>query len=149
MKQPINEKRFLAAALLTSAIAVPVAGAVPQAPQNLEAEVQGTIVNLSWDNIRTGAQTGVNDFENAFPGDGWSVRTRNTNDPCFTWFQYPTDNYTSAENWQTFIHEFPEARHIFQGLSFCLIKEKVKQIVADELERIANDENRKHLLQQK
>ena len=105
MKQPITEKRFLAAALLTSAIAVPVAGAVPQAPQNLEAEVQGTIVNLSWDNIRTGAQTGVNDFENAFPGDGWSVRTRNTNDPCFTWFQYPTDNYTSAENWQTFIHE--------------------------------------------
>ncbi|MEY8586633.1 hypothetical protein [Phocaeicola sartorii] len=44
---------------------------------------------------------------------------------------------------------FPEARHIFQGLSFCFIKEKVKLIVADELEPIANDENRKHLLQQK
>ena len=29
------------------------------------------------------------------------------------------------------------------------IKEEVKQIVADELERIANDENLKHLLQQK
>ena len=29
------------------------------------------------------------------------------------------------------------------------IKEEVKQIVADELERIANDDNLKHLLQQK
>jgi hypothetical protein len=29
------------------------------------------------------------------------------------------------------------------------IKEEVKQIVADELERIAGDENLKHLLQQK
>lgn len=29
------------------------------------------------------------------------------------------------------------------------IKEDVKQIVADELERIAGDENLKHLLQQK
>lgn len=29
------------------------------------------------------------------------------------------------------------------------IKEEVKQIVSDELERIANDDNLKHLLQQK
>lgn len=105
MKRRITDTRILTAVLLASGMSVSASGAVPEAPSNLAAEVQGTIVNLSWDSAAMGMETSDNGFETAFPGQGWSVRTTNTNDPCFTWFQYPTDNYTSAENWRSFIHE--------------------------------------------
>ena len=103
MKRNITDTRLMAA-LLSLGMAAPVWSAVPAPPRNLAADVQGTIVNLTWDNTPMGAKTADNDFEAAFPGEGWSVRSKNTNDPCFTWFQYPTSNYTSAENWQQFIH---------------------------------------------
>lgn len=104
MKRNITHTRSLAAALLTLGMAVNASGAVPQTPGNLVADVQGTVVNLSWDSTPMGTLTASNDFENAFPGEGWSVKTTDINDPCFTWFQYPTSNYTSADNWRDFIH---------------------------------------------
>lgn len=104
MKQNITDTRFLAALLLISGASVQAFGALPEPPKNLAADVQGTVVNLTWDNTPVGTQTSSNDFENSFPGDGWSIQTTNTNDACFTWFQYPTSNYTSADNWQQFIH---------------------------------------------
>lgn len=104
MKQNITDTRFLAALLLMTGITVQASGSVPEAPKNLTAEVQGTVVNLTWDKTPMGTQTVSNDFEDSFPGEGWSVKTTNTNDACFTWFQYPTSNYTSATNWQRFIH---------------------------------------------
>lgn len=104
MKRIITDTRFLAATLLTLGMTLDASGSVPLPPQNLTAEAQGTLVNLTWDNTPMGTQTASNDFENAFPGEGWSIRTTDTNDPCFTWFQYPTSNYTSATNWEMFIH---------------------------------------------
>lgn len=65
-----------------------------QAQTNLQAEVNGSKVDLSWE-----LPTGMNDVENngfeddTFPGEGWTVQTANGSDYRCTWFHYPTDDF--------------------------------------------------------
>ena len=75
----------------------------PYAPANLQAKVSGLTVDLSWDDARLGATKSSYGFETPFAEAGWSVKTTNTRDPHFTWFQFPTDQYTSTDNWQDYI----------------------------------------------
>lgn len=104
MKQSKTNTRLLAS-LMMSGMAMTMWASVPEAPTGLTGDVQGIVVNLSWDATPMGDLNASNDFESAFPGEGWQVKTTDTNDPCFTWFQYPTSNYTSATDWQRYIYE--------------------------------------------
>lgn len=105
MKRITTNTLVLASMVMMSGIAMSVQGAVPAAPTNLTANVQGATVNLSWDATPLGTKTAWNDFEASFPGEGWSVQTKNVNDPCFTWFHYPTSNYTTATDWEKYIYQ--------------------------------------------
>lgn len=65
----------------------------PSKPANLQAAQENGYVTLTWDRVAK-ADTLLSDgFEgDGFPAEGGQIKTTNTYDPTFTWFQFPTDN---------------------------------------------------------
>ena len=88
-----------------------------QAQTNLQAEVNGSKVDLSWE-----LPTGMNDVENngfeddTFPGEGWTVQTANGSDYRCTWFHYPTDDFSQFDNYTDYIHTGSHSAMVFMDL---------------------------------
>lgn len=88
----------------------------PDAPANLKAKANYSLVTLNWQRSTTVADTLLKEgFEGeTFPPEGWQVKTTNENDASFTWFHFPTneimeniDDYTSyvhRGNYSAFIN---------------------------------------------
>ncbi len=84
-------------------------------PTDLKAEVIGTKVDLSWSRSVMGQTIQSNDFEAAFPGEGWTVKTKNNTDYKCTWFKYPTDEVKeNLEGWEAMIYN-GEASAVVMG----------------------------------
>ncbi|MDE7149104.1 MAG: choice-of-anchor J domain-containing protein, partial [Bacteroidales bacterium] len=99
--------------LAMSALSVVVYAQQPAKPEQLKAEVVGHRVELSWKNPDVGAVLAATGFESADaePGDrvslevdGWTVKTTNNSDYSCTWFNYPTSEFTGADNYDWLIH---------------------------------------------
>jgi len=103
-KSPLRTLVLLAA---TAFAAVSLAQEKPEKPVNLQAETEYSLVKLSWQRSATVADTLLNEsFEGeAFPPDGWTLTTTNTNDASYTWFGFPTaDIIENIDDWQDYVH---------------------------------------------
>lgn len=106
-------KVFSALMLLAAAPISASAQTKPDMPVDVKAEVQGLNVSLSWNNAAIGDVIAENGFEDAaFPGEGWSIKTTDTANPCFTWFQYPTEKYLVWTNYEQFIYSGEKSAYL-------------------------------------
>lgn len=79
----------------------------PDTPVNLRADVDYSLVKLSWQRSTAVADTLLSEgFESAtFPPEGWTVETTDDNDASYTWFGFPTDDIMqSVDDYQDYIH---------------------------------------------
>ena len=85
---PYRRSGLAAAALLTAGAAM----AMPAAPGNFKAEVNGLIVDLTWDWGNTGDRLLFQDFENEqFPPAGWDNERGYTINETGNWMRYSFD----------------------------------------------------------
>ncbi len=85
--------RLLFSTLAASALLLPCGAQAftPVAPGNLQADVNGGVVHLTWDWGNAGDLTCFSDFEGEeFPPSGWELKTTYSYNPLGNWIQYNT-----------------------------------------------------------
>ena len=88
-----------------------------QAQTNLQAEVNGSKVDLSWDLPAHMHDVENNGFEDdTFPGQGWTVQSLNTTDYRCSWFHYPTDDFSQFDNYADYIHTGSHSAMVFMDM---------------------------------
>ncbi len=82
------KKILLFVALLLGSVEVAFADFTPVAPGNLDAKVNGIVVDLSWDWGNAGQTISFTDFEGEdFPAEGWSVKNTQA-EPMGNWMPF-------------------------------------------------------------
>lgn len=101
-----NYSKFLSLLLLPALSAAPLAAeASRQAPSTLSATATGSRVDLKWENSDAATPLVDCGFEDeAFPSEGWNVKTTNSNYYMYTWFHAPGSDLIENERWPDFIH---------------------------------------------
>lgn len=110
----MREKLYFASSLRASMLLIAMlfstalcAQEKPDTPVNLRADVNFSLVNLSWQRSTTVADTLLSEgFEGeTFPPAGWTVETTNDNDASYTWFSFPTEDIMqSIDDYELYIH---------------------------------------------
>jgi len=118
MRETLYLRRSLKVAMLALALAATtalMAQEKPDTPVNLRADVNYSLVGLSWQRSATVADTLLSEgFESAtFPPEGWTLDTTNENDPSYTWFCFPTATIMETiDDYESYIHSGSQSAFI-------------------------------------
>ncbi|MBR3951716.1 MAG: T9SS type A sorting domain-containing protein [Bacteroidaceae bacterium] len=114
-----HKKRVGLSLLVTMGTVLSLMAQAPATPINLQAEVEGCKVSLSWQRGDNNAILTHEGFEGEkFPSDGWEVQSFNTTDYRCSWFHYPTDDFKELDNWQYYIKEGESSAMVYMDMGY-------------------------------
>ena len=114
-----HKKRVGLSLLVTMGTVLSLMAQAPATPINLQAEVEGCKVSLSWQRGDNNAILTHEGFEGEkFPSDGWEVQSFNTTDYRCSWFHYPTDDFKELDNWQYYIKEGEGSAMVYMDMGY-------------------------------
>ena len=114
-----HKKRVGLSLLVTMGTVLSLMAQAPATPVNLQAEVEGCKVSLSWQRGDNNAILTHEDFEGEkFPSEGWEVQSFNTTDYRCSWFHYPTDDFKELDNWQYYIKEGEGSAMVYMDMGY-------------------------------
>lgn len=91
----------------------------PATPTNLQAEVDGHKVVLSW---QRGGEEGLLTHEgfegDVFPSEGWETKKLNTTDYRCSWFHYPSDDFTILDNWDYYVYNGEGSTMVYMDMGY-------------------------------
>lgn len=92
---------------------------LPASPVNLQADVEGCKVSLSW---QRGGDEGLLTYEGfeseTFPTEGWETKKLNTTDYRCSWFHYPTDDFIELDNWDYYIYNGEGSAMVYMDMGY-------------------------------
>lgn len=107
-----------AVALLATMGADALAQGKPEQPANLQSSVDYNKVELSWSRSTQLTTLLAEDFEaGEFPPTGWTVKTKNQNDPIFTWFHYPTADFEEMDDWTSWVRSGTKSAVVYMDMN--------------------------------
>ncbi len=114
-----HKKRVGLSLLVTMGTVLSLMAQAPATPINLQAEVEGCKVSLSWQRGDNNAILTHEGFEGEkFPSEGWEVQSFNTTDYRCSWFHYPTDDFKELDNWQYYIKEGEGSAMVYMDMGY-------------------------------
>ena len=114
-----HKKRVGLSLLVTMGTVLSLMAQAPATPVNLQAEVEGCKVSLSWQRGDNNAILTHEGFEGEkFPSEGWEVQSFNTTDYRCSWFHYPTDDFKELDNWQYYIKEGEGSAMVYMDMGY-------------------------------
>ena len=114
-----HKKRVGLSLLVTMGTVLSLMAQAPATPVNLQAEVEGCKVSLSWQRGDNNAILTHEGFEGEkFPSEGWEVQSFNTTDYRCSWFHYPTDDFKELDNWQYYIKEGESSAMVYMDMGY-------------------------------
>ena len=114
-----HKKRVGLSLLMTMGTVLSLMAQAPATPVNLQAEVEGCKVSLSWQRGDNNAILTHEGFEGEkFPSEGWEVQSFNTTDYRCSWFHYPTDDFKELDNWQYYIKEGEGSAMVYMDMGY-------------------------------
>lgn len=114
-----HKKRVGLSLLMTMGAVLSLMAQAPATPVNLQAEVEGCKVSLSWQRGDNNAILTHEGFEGEkFPSEGWEVQSFNTTDYRCSWFHYPTDDFKELDNWQYYIKEGEGSAMVYMDMGY-------------------------------
>ena len=114
-----HKKRVVLSLLLAMGTILSLMSQVPASPANLQADVEGCKVSLSWQRGGDNAELAHDGFEKEiFPSEGWDIQSFNTTDYRCTWFHYPTDDFKELDNWDYYIKNGEGSAMVYMDMGY-------------------------------
>ena len=109
---------ILALAMSLGSVGVSLAQS-PATPTNLQAEVEGCKVALTW---QRGGDEGLLTYEGfegeTFPSEGWETKKFNTTDYRTSWFHYPSDDFIGLDGWESYIYSGDGSTMVYMDMGY-------------------------------
>ena len=114
-----RKRRMFIVLLMTVGAVVSMSAQLPVAPSDLQANVEGCKVSLSWQRGGNEALLAQEDFESeTFPSQGWELKKYNTTDYRCTWFHYPSDDFMGLDNWEYYIKNGEGSAMVYMDMGY-------------------------------
>lgn len=114
-----HKKRVVLSLFLAMGTVLSLMSQTPASPTNLQADVEGCKVSLSWQRGGEDAELAYDGFEKEmFPSEGWEVQSFNTTDYRCSWFHYPTDDFKELDNWDYYIKNGEGSAMVYMDMGY-------------------------------
>ena len=114
-----HRKRVVLALLMTMGTVLLLKAQTPVTPTNLQADIEGCKVSLSWQRGGGEALITHEGFEgDIFPSEGWETKKLNTTDYRCSWFRYPGEDFKELENWEYYIKNGEGSAMVYMDMGY-------------------------------
>ncbi|MBR5843533.1 MAG: T9SS type A sorting domain-containing protein [Bacteroidaceae bacterium] len=114
-----RKKKVFFSLLMSMGVILSVVAQTPTTPTNLQADIDGCMVSLSWQRGGDDTLITYEGFENeAFPSEGWETKKLNTTDYRCSWFHYPSDDFKELDNWDWYINSGEGSTMVYMDMGY-------------------------------
>ena len=114
-----HRKRVVLALLMTMGTVLLLKAQTPVTPTNLQADIEGCKVSLSWQRGGGEALITHEGFEgDIFPSEGWETKRLNTTDYRCSWFRYPVEDFKELDNWEYYIKNGEGSAMVYMDMGY-------------------------------
>ena len=114
-----HRKRVVLALLMTMGTILLLKAQTPVTPTNLQADIEGCKVSLSWQRGGGEALITHEGFEgDIFPSEGWETKKLNTTDYRCSWFRYPGEDFKELDNWEYYIKNGEGSAMVYMDMGY-------------------------------